>query len=94
MFSSLPILVASVIGTSIAIHLGTRAFIGTRADGLPGGAGGFALIQSMAHMNAAWAPSIWFLVPLLLVCAGSGHLVSVRLCQMLSSSSSSSSDKT
>lgn len=35
MFSSLPVLVAAVIGTSIAIHLGTRAFIGTRADGFP-----------------------------------------------------------
>lgn len=94
MFSSLPVLVAAVIGTSIAIHLGTRAVMGKQADGLPGGAGGFAIIQSMVHMNAAWAPSLWFLVPLLLVCAGSGHLVSVRLCQMLSSSSSSSSDKT
>lgn len=84
MFASLTVLAVAVIGTAVAIHLGTRAFIGGRADRLPGGAMGFALIQSFIHMEVSWAPSMWLMVPLLMVCAIAGHLISVGMLHVLS----------
>ena len=84
MFASLTVLAVAVLGTGIAIHLGTRAFIGCRADHLPGGAMGFALIQSFVHMEAAWAPTLWLMVPLLMVCAIAGHLLSVGMLRVMS----------
>lgn len=84
MFASLTVLAVAVIGTGVAIHLGTRAFLGARADHLPGGAMGFALIQSFIHMEASWAPSMWLMVPMLMVCAIAGHLMSVGMFHVLS----------
>lgn len=72
-----PLLVVFV--SAIVIHLGTRLFLGPRADGLPGGAIAAAFVQSMPLVRVQDTQTAILFAAAMVAVALLGHYLSQRV---------------
>lgn len=67
-----------IFGSAVAVHLGTRLFLGPRADTLWGGAIGLGFVQGMFYVKTFEGFSEWAIIAIFVGSAVIGHLVSTH----------------
>lgn len=78
MTPSLLVFLIIAFSSAIAVHLGTRLFLGPRADTLWGGAIAVGVVQGMSYAKTAESFSEWVVVAIFTGSAVIGHLVSTH----------------